>query len=111
MDSDQRRREYERQKRQEKARAEKDSTLNLAALPRACTDETAAVAFMERHLIKQIGRRETAGRPMLYATTDEFLNHFGLNDLSQLPELEDVVLPEQPAQVEEPQAEEVASSE
>jgi len=68
--------------------------------------------LMERHLIKQIGRRETAGRPMLYATTDEFLNHFGLNDLAQLPELEDVVLPEQPAQVEEaPQAEEVASSE
>lgn len=47
MDTEQRR-EYERQKRREKARAEKDSTLNLAALPRACTDETAAVEFMER---------------------------------------------------------------
>ncbi len=47
MDSNQRR-EHERQKRQEKLRAEKDSTLNLAALPRACTDERAAVEFMER---------------------------------------------------------------
>lgn len=73
----------------------------------------------ERNLIKQIGRRETAGRPMLYATTEEFLNHFGLNDLSQLPELEDVVLPEQPAEPQTPseedneavEAEEVASLE
>ena len=60
--------------------------------------------LMERNLIRQLGRRETAGRPMLYATTEEFLNHFGLNDLSQLPELEEVALPEQPE-------EEVASSE
>ncbi len=74
--------------------------------------------LMERHLIKQVGRRETAGRPMLYATTEEFLNHFGLNDLTQLPDLEDVVLPEQTpetlelVQVEEsPQMEEVALSE
>jgi segregation and condensation protein B len=74
--------------------------------------------LMERNLIKQVGRRETAGRPMLYATTDEFLNHFGLNDLSQLPGLEDVVLPEQPAETEVPtqaeeatEPEEVASSE
>lgn len=73
----------------------------------------------ERNLIKQIGRRETAGRPMLYATTEEFLNHFGLNDLSQLPELDDVVLPEQPAEPQTPseedneavEAEEVASLE
>lgn len=73
----------------------------------------------ERNLIKQVGRRETAGRPMLYATTEEFLNHFGLNDLTQLPELEDVVLPEQPAEPQTPseednevvEAEEVASSE
>ncbi len=57
--------------------------------------------LMERNLIKQVGKRETPGRPMLYATTEEFLNHFGLNDLSQLPELEDAILPEQPA---EPQA-------
>lgn len=78
--------------------------------------------LMERNLIMQVGKRETPGRPMLYATTEEFLNHFGLNDLSQLPELEDVVLPEQPAPVlstadeaeaeeteETMQAEEVAS--
>ncbi len=63
--------------------------------------------LMERNLIKQVGKRDTPGRPMLYATTDEFLNHFGLNDLSQLPELEDIVLPEQPTEPQ-PSAEEGA---
>ena len=49
--------------------------------------------LVEKNLVKQVGRRDTPGRPMVYATTDEFLNHFGLNDLSQLPELEDIALP------------------
>jgi segregation and condensation protein B len=71
--------------------------------------------LIERNLVKQVGRRDTPGRPMLYATTDEFLNHFGLNDLSQLPELEDLALSmtqqiessEQPAAVSTPEASEV----
>lgn len=71
--------------------------------------------LMERNLIQQIGRKESPGRPMLYSTTEEFLNHFGLSDLSQLPELEDVVLPEQPRGEDTPseprEAEEAASSE
>jgi transposase-like protein len=47
MDKEQRR-EYEQRKRHEKTRAEKDSTLNLAALPAACMDELKAVEFIER---------------------------------------------------------------
>ena len=35
------------------------------------------------------GRKETPGRPILYTTTLEFLKHFGLSDLSQLPDLEE----------------------
>jgi segregation and condensation protein B len=54
----------------------------------------------EKNLVKQIGRRETPGRPMLYSTTEEFLNHFGLNDLSELPELEDLELPVHSVQAE-----------
>jgi len=50
--------------------------------------------LLERGLIKQVGRRETVGRPILYGTTDEFLNYFGLNDLSELPELGDIELPQ-----------------
>lgn len=48
--------------------------------------------LVERNLVKQVGRKDTPGRPMLYATTEEFLNYFGLNDISELPELEDIKL-------------------
>ncbi len=39
-------------------------------------------------LIEEVGRMETPGRPILYATTPEFLQHFGLTMLEELPELE-----------------------
>ena len=39
-------------------------------------------------LIQEIGRQETAGRPILYATTFEFLQNFGLNGTDDLPPLE-----------------------
>lgn len=42
----------------------------------------------ERGLVKEAGRRQTPGRPILYATTPEFLEHFGLNDLSELPDID-----------------------
>jgi len=41
--------------------------------------------LMERNLITIVGRAPTPGRPLLYGTTKEFLKHFGLNDLSELP--------------------------
>ena len=41
----------------------------------------------DRKLIKIVGRKEEAGRPLLYATTSEFLELFGLKDLSDLPPL------------------------
>jgi segregation and condensation protein B len=46
--------------------------------------------LMERHLIKIVGRKNVVGRPFLYATTKEFLNRFGLKDLSDLPKIEDM---------------------
>lgn len=42
----------------------------------------------ERGLLKEAGRRQTPGRPILYATTPEFLEHFGLNDLSEMPDID-----------------------
>ncbi len=39
-------------------------------------------------LIEEIGRLDTPGRPILYGTTPEFLQHFGLTMLEELPELE-----------------------
>ena len=46
--------------------------------------------LLERHLIKIVGRKSVVGRPFMYATTKEFLIRFGLNDLSDLPKVEDM---------------------
>jgi segregation and condensation protein B len=46
--------------------------------------------LLERHLIKIVGRNQVVGRPFLYATTKEFLIRFGLNDLTDLPRVEDM---------------------
>lgn len=46
--------------------------------------------LLERHLIKIVGRKQVVGRPFLYATTREFLIRFGLNDLTDLPKVEDM---------------------
>ncbi len=53
--------------------------------------------LLERHLIKIIGRKEVPGRPLMYGTTTEFLQYFGLKNLSELPtlkEFSEVDLPE-----------------
>jgi segregation and condensation protein B len=44
-------------------------------------------SLTDRRLIKCVGRKEEAGRPLLYATTPEFLQLFGLKDLGDLPPL------------------------
>jgi len=46
--------------------------------------------LLERGLIKIVGRKQVVGRPFLYATTREFLIRFGLNDLGDLPKVEDM---------------------
>jgi len=46
--------------------------------------------LLERHLIKIVGRKNVVGRPFLYATTKEFLIRFGLNELRDLPKIEDM---------------------
>ena len=57
--------------------------------------------LIEKNLVKIMGRRETVGRPIIYGTTQEFLQYFGLNSLDELPKLEefnftekDIELPE-----------------
>jgi segregation and condensation protein B len=44
-------------------------------------------SLMHKALIKEVGRRESLGRPILYATTDKFLEHFGISDVRELPPL------------------------
>ena len=45
--------------------------------------------LLERHLIRVAGRKAVVGSPFLYRTTREFLIHFGLNDIRDLPRLEE----------------------
>lgn len=40
-------------------------------------------------LIRIVGRKDVLGRPLLYGTTDEFLRHFGITSLNELPPLPD----------------------
>ena len=47
-------------------------------------------SLLEKRLIKIMGKKEAPGRPMLYGTTREFLQYFGLNDLTELPTLKDL---------------------
>ena len=65
--------------------------------------------LLERGLIKIAGRKQVVGRPFLYATTREFLIRFGLNDLNDLPKVEDMAEAlglEAPLLIEQPTREE-----
>jgi segregation and condensation protein B len=44
-------------------------------------------SLLSKGLIQEIGRTEGPGRPILYGTTPDFLQHFGLNTLGELPPL------------------------
>jgi segregation and condensation protein B len=46
--------------------------------------------LIDRKLVKIVGRKNVVGRPFMYATTREFLEKFGLNDISDLPKVEDL---------------------
>ena len=52
-------------------------------------DVTASLeTLLERRFARMAGRKETPGRPFLYATTGEFLRHFGLKSIEALPHVE-----------------------
>jgi segregation and condensation protein B len=45
--------------------------------------------LMERRLVKIVGKKDVPGKPLLYGTSAEFLQYFGLKDLSSLPTLKE----------------------
>lgn len=49
--------------------------------------------LLDYRLIKIVGRSEELGRPLLYGTTREFLEHFGLRSIRDLPSVEELVEP------------------
>ena len=61
--------------------------------------------LIDFRLIKEAGRKEAVGRPILYATTGEFLTAFGLNSLLDLPRLPDKFFPQ--TELEDPLNEQV----
>jgi segregation and condensation protein B len=65
--------------------------------------------LLDKRLVMAAGRKEVLGRPILYKTTKEFLIHFGLKDLTELPSMEEFdelirnqAASEEPHQVELP---------
>src|SRR5207249_3521333 len=67
-------------------------------------DSSAVLAtLLERSLVTIRGRSKVVGRPLLYGTTQEFLDYFGLRDLSELPrpeELRALVAAREPEQLD-----------
>ncbi|HBL18212.1 MAG: SMC-Scp complex subunit ScpB [Elusimicrobia bacterium GWA2_69_24] len=52
--------------------------------------------LLEKSLVRVVGRKETVGRPLLYGTTPDFLRHFGLRNLQDLPAIDAFTIAELP---------------
>ena len=53
-------------------------------------------SLMNKELIMEVGRKDALGRPILYGTTENFLAHFGLTTLEDLPPMPEAPQPEKP---------------
>ncbi len=53
-------------------------------------------SLMNKELIMEVGRKEALGRPILYGTTENFLAHFGMTTLDDLPPMPEAPQPEKP---------------
>ena len=58
----------------------------------ATLSQTTLDQLLELGLVETVGRREAPGRPSLWGTTTQFLTHFGLGDLRELPRREELLL-------------------
>lgn len=56
---------------------------------RGVNSDGALRTLLSKGLIEEVGRMETPGRPILYGSTPDFLQYFGLTTVAELPELED----------------------
>lgn len=67
--------------------------------------------LLERYWIRSVGHKEVPGRPELFATTKDFLDHFNLKELSDLPALDELESWDEatmaPAKLKQPQQQEI----
>ncbi len=56
---------------------------------RGVNSDSAVTTLLNRGLIAEVGRKESVGRPALYGSTSEFLQHLGVDSLEDLPPLPD----------------------
>jgi segregation and condensation protein B len=56
---------------------------------RGVKSDRAIYTLSEKSLIKDSGRKNVPGRPIIYVTTDEFLKHFDFHNINEMPSLED----------------------
>jgi segregation and condensation protein B len=61
---------------------------------RGVNSDSVLRTLLRHGLIEEVGRSDGPGRPFLYATTSEFLQYFGINDISELPPLSLDSIPE-----------------
>lgn len=58
---------------------------------RGVKSDRAIYTLSDKRLIKESGRKNVPGRPIIYVTTDEFLKHFNFHDLTEMPSLENFI--------------------
>jgi len=54
--------------------------------------DSSIATLVEKELIKEVGRKDGPGRPVLFGTTPDFLRYFGLKDLKDLPDPEEFII-------------------
>ena len=67
---------------------------------RGVTSDGVVKSLLSKGLIEELGRSEAPGRPILYGVTPDFLQHFGLEGLDQLPEIDFEAMFNTPADAE-----------
>src|SRR5665213_3380372 len=56
---------------------------------RGVNSEYSIQKLLEKELIVIVGKSETVGRPILYSTSQQFMDYFGINDLNELPQIKE----------------------
>lgn len=61
---------------------------------RGVSCDYAVQKLLEKELVAIVGRSDSPGRPLLYGTSEKFMDYFGLKDLADLPKLKDFKTPD-----------------